>query len=50
MEMVSLQELIKENKAVANLWNEYLELYNYVDNKMLEGCDVAEKLLTKINK
>ena len=47
--MESLQELIKENKSVANLWNEYLMLYNYVDDKMVEGCDVAEKLLNKIN-
>jgi len=48
--MKSLKELIKENKSVANLWAEYLTLYNYVDDKMVEGCDVAEKLLTKINK
>ena len=47
--MKRLQELIKENKAVKDLWDEYLELYNYVDNQMVEGCDVAEKLLTKIN-
>ena len=48
--MKSLQELIKENNAIAELWNEYLMLYNYADDKMVEGCDVAEKLLTKINK
>jgi|TARA_Y100000015_G_scaffold16738_1_gene16082 3-methyladenine DNA glycosylase AlkD len=47
--MKSLQELIKENKSVANLWEEYLTLYNYVDNKMVEGCNIAEKILTKIN-
>ena len=48
--MKSLQELIKENKSVANLWEEYLKLYNYTDNKMVEGCEVAEKILTEINK
>tara|TARA_R100000655_G_scaffold109802_1_gene165563 strand:- start:1599 stop:1745 length:147 start_codon:yes stop_codon:yes gene_type:complete len=47
--MKSLQELIKENKSVANLWEEYLTLYNYVDNKMVEGCVQAEELLNKIN-
>jgi len=48
--MKNLNELIKENKAVAKLWNDYLELFNYADDKMIEGCNVAEKLLKKINK
>jgi len=48
--MKSLHELIKENKSVANLWEEYLTLYSYVDDKMLEGCDVAKKILKEINK
>ena len=48
--MKSLQELIKENKSVANLWEKYLELYTYVDDRMVEGCEQAEELLNKINK
>ncbi len=48
--MKGLKDLIKENKEVQRLWDEYLMLYTYVDDKMVEGCDVARKLLTKINK
>ena len=48
--MKSLQELIKENGAVKDLWDEYLELYTYVDDRMVEGCEQAEELLNKINK
>jgi len=50
MEKKTLEELIKENKAVAKLWNDYLQLFNYTDDKMIEGCDIAEKLLNKLNK
>ena len=50
MEKKTLGELIKENKAIAKLWNDYLQLFNYADDKMIEGCKDAEKLLTKINK
>ena len=46
----TLGELIKENKAIAKLWNDYLQLFNYADDKMIEGCDVAEKLLNKLKK
>jgi cell fate (sporulation/competence/biofilm development) regulator YlbF (YheA/YmcA/DUF963 family) len=48
--MKDLKDLIKENKEVKKLWDEYLMLYTYTDDKMVEGCDVAHKLLTKINK
>jgi len=50
MEKKTLKELIKQNGAIKELWEEYLKLYNYVDDKMVEGCDVAEKLLKEINK
>tara|TARA_R110002020_G_scaffold424738_1_gene633984 strand:+ start:560 stop:697 length:138 start_codon:yes stop_codon:yes gene_type:complete len=45
--MKSLHELIKENKEIANLWDDYLELYNYVDDRMIEGCEIAKELLNK---
>ena len=47
---ITLQELIKENKAIAALWKDHLMLYNYVDDKMVEGCEQAKELLTKLNK
>jgi len=50
MENRTLGELIKENKSIKNLWEEYLTLYNYVDNKMVEGCVQAEELIKELNK
>ena len=37
-------------KQWEKIWNDYLELFNYVDDKMVEGCDQAKELLNKINK
>ena len=37
-------------KQIEKLLKDYLELLSYVDNKMVEGCEIAKELLNKINK
>ena len=47
---MKFKKLLETNKQVKKLWEDYLELFNYVDDKMVEGCEQAKKVLTKINK
>ena len=47
---MKFKELLETYEQVKKLWENYLELFNYVDDKMVEGCEQAKKVLTKINK
>ena len=47
---MEFKELLETYEQVKKLWENYLELFNYVDDKMVEGCEQAKELLDKINK
>ena len=44
--MKNLEQLINDEPAVKELWENYLTLQNYVDDKMVEGCEDAEYVLS----
>ncbi len=44
--MKNLEQLINDEPVVRELWENYLNLHNYVDDKMVEGCEEAEEVMS----